>query len=164
MGTRKAHAPIPPPPCPPECIDTLPVDMWEAYWACSDQGRLPLPASVPYKLACFDKRWADAVRKWKDRHGGLPKVWKAYWGKFMTDSRPFDMEGNTLPDEFWLEYLRNHPDGHWEDETQGPPQPWTPVQREEDKTGYYLIRGRLCFKHKNGITYEATGVDAFPPM
>ena len=173
-----------PPPCPPECVDTLPVDMWEAYWTHSEKGRLPLPASVPYRLSRFDKRWADATRKWKSDHGSVPKVWKAYWGKFMTDSKPFDMEGNALPDEFWIEYLRNHPDGHWEDDTpgDGTAPPWTAGRgfgdgirdsrlgddrlgdRAEDKTGYYLIKGRLCFKHKNGMTYSATGVDSFPPM
>jgi hypothetical protein len=155
-----------PPPCPSECVSTLPSDMWGAYWFYSKEGTLPLPATVPYRLSVFDKGWADAVRRWKGLHGGVPKIWKAYWGKFMTDSKPLDMEGATLPDEFWLEYLHKHPDGHWEDETNNdlPPVPWTPGPRAEDRTGYYLIRGKLCYRHTNGVTYEATGVDSFPPM
>ena len=155
-----------PPPCPPECVNTLPVDMWGAYWAYSEKGRLPLPASVPYRLSRFDKRWSDAVRKWKNDHGSLPKVWKAYWGKFMTDLKQpgggFE-EVNVLPDEFWLEYLQNHPDGHWEDDTECIAPPWS-GDRVEDRTGYYLIRGSLYYRHQNGMTYAATGVDSFPPI
>ena len=156
-----------PPPCPPECVNMLPTDMWEAYWAYSQNGKISLPASVPRRLSRFDKRWTDAVRRWKERHNdNVPKLWKGYWGKFMNDPKPLYTSMDTLPDAFWLEYLERHPDGHWEDETHpdSAPAPWTPGGNGEDKHGYWLIKGRLCFKHKNGITYEATGVDAFPPM
>jgi hypothetical protein len=144
--------------------------MWGAYWAHSRGGTLPLPASVPYQLSDPEhrKRWADAARRWRRDSGGVPKVWKAYWGKFSEgpegQSRPFDMRGQELPDEFWAEYLETHPDGHWQcGGGEGPAAPWQSGPREEDRVGYYLIKGRLCYKHKNGVTYDATGVDSFPP-
>lgn len=162
-----------PPPCPSECIDMTPPDMWAAYWALSPDGTAGIPASAPFALPdapeALRKAWALLVKQWRGSgEKETPKFWKGYWGKFISDKAE-EGRRNGIPDvrlgeRFWEEYAARHPDGHWED-----PSAQTDVKSElplghmweEGKHGYVLIRGQLCFRHPNGNTYPATGVDQF---
>ena len=66
----------------------------------------------------------------------------------------------------WAEYWRRSPDGtalpasarlvgNWcRDEP-----PW-----QEGKHGYFMRKEGLFYKHPNGATYRASGVDEFPPV
>ena len=126
--------------------------MWASYWYVSRNGMAEIPPSVPFY-------------KWKNKPGDPPKLWKGHWGKFYSNKPEEGCKTGIprimMPDEFWEDYAKLYPSGHAEDPT---PKAAAPSTWQESKHGYFLIRGKLFFKHPNGITYEATGVDSFPPI
>ena len=157
-----------PPPCPSECIDMTPVEMWAAYWAASRNGTQGIPSAPPsgFPFSSFGKKWAAFVKRWRLHNGGdMPKFWKGYWGKFYSDKaeegRRNGIPDTSLPEQFWEEYTERFPDGHWEDPT---PTVGANGRWVEGKHGYFLVGGQLCYKHPDGNTYEANGVDRFPPI
>ena len=158
-----------PPPCPSECIDMLPSDMWAAYWARSRDGTAQLPASLPWRLSEAQSgqggAYSAAARRWRQAHGGaLPKIWKGHWGKFFVEGQP-RVGGDEMGDDFWSEYVRRHPDGQWEDPTPtsgmcdaGKGWDARRGQAGDDKCGYIMIRGVLYYRHPTnlGILYRPT--------
>ena len=127
--------------------------MWASYWSVSPNGTAEMPPSVPFS-------------KWMKKQGDPPKFWKGHWGKFFSNKPEEGCRTGipriTLPDEFWNDYARLYPSGHKEDPT--PKAVCAPGLRwEEGKHGYFSFKGAVYFRHPNGITYEATGVDSFPP-
>ena len=160
-----------PPPCPSECIDMTPRQMWGAYWRASRDGRAEIPARLPVVLQNGAKGWFPFVKRCRAAYGGeLPKFWKGYWGRVYGDRAQQGGSGATphasavqssISDGFWEEYMERFPEGHGEDQGAqgggGAADGW-----DGSKHGYVLISGCLCYKHPNGLTYEANGVDCFP--
>ena len=68
------------------------------------------------------------------------------------------------PRSSWAHYWRSSPDGTL---LSLPKTPWAPTQDSSFDPrvhGYCLLNGALHYKHPNGVTYRAAGVDAFPPV
>lgn len=90
-------------------------------------------------------------------------------------SVPLDTLGHPLPSpcpsgavdrslpSSWRDYWRQSPDGTL---VSHPKPPFGPRAEpsDEGRYGYFLVNGALRFKHPNGVTYAATGVDSFPPI
>ena len=87
---------------------------------------------------------------------------------------PLDTRGHPLPPPCpsglvdrsspgsWASFWEQSPDGSL---LSHPRPPWGPryeASPDEGRFGYFLVNGALRFKHPNGLTYAATGVDAFP--
>lgn len=177
-GVRETRVPLDslghpmPPPCPSECIDVTPKEMWGAYWRASRDGEAGVPARMPAVLRNGAKGWFPFARRCREAcQGELPSFWKGYWGKFCTDRgggwQNSGIPSVSLPDEFWEEYMERFPEGHGGGGApQAASQPTGTGHGEgggdTGKHGYVLISGNLCYKHPNGLTYEASGVDSFP--
>lgn len=121
-----------PRPVPSNCIDTTPPELWDILWAIDPEGTMPMPSRV-YKNGRHIQFWIG-----QDADDSAARA--------------------DLPQRFWTAYWQRFPSGHPSD-----PTPRVFVDREEwdpSKDGYYLVGGRLEFRHK-AARARATGVDAF---
>ena len=62
----------------------------------------------------------------------------------------------------WEWYWRTSPDGTLLSRQWAPYAPAPECGFDPRVHGYCLINGALHYKHPNGVTYRATGVDRFP--
>ena len=147
-------APIP---VPSLVIDETPQSIWGVYWRMYPDGTQEMPATVPRAV------WMRHCRENEmDPETEPPRFWRGYWGQFAPH-----FGGARLSEDFWERYLAMNPKGHGELRVGDYNSTYERPARgawDDSKHGYFMINGSLRYKHPNGVTYAATGVDTFPPV
>ena len=121
-----------PRPVPANCIDTTPPELWEVLWQIDPKGMMAMPARTRNR-------------------GREIQFWKGMGVE--------DIACDELPREFWTVYWRKFPAGHPQDPS--PRQYVSPSEWDPTKDGYYIVNGRLQFRHQGRIYPDATGIDSF---